>query len=86
MADGSTGDVSNEPAKVQKNSYDKNGLLKKPKYKHRRLPKPGERFILGVRIPAWPWIHFNKKKKPKSTSKSGGSKRKAKAAAPADDE
>jgi hypothetical protein len=88
MADGSTGDTSNEPtAKPQKNSYDKNGLIKKPKMKRRRLPKPGERFILGVRIPAWPWIHFNFKKKPKSMSKSGRAKRggKAKAADPADE-
>ncbi|UYZ58021.1 hypothetical protein [Hymenobacter latericus] len=63
MADGSTGTASTEAPKIQKNSYDKNGLLKKPKYKRRRLAKPGEKFILGVRIPAWPWISFKKKNK-----------------------
>ena len=51
-ADGS--DVSAEPveAKPQKNSYDKNGLLKKPKYERRRLThKVGQRKFLGFVLP-----------------------------------
>jgi hypothetical protein len=52
MADGSTGDASAEPARMQKNSYDSNGLLKKPKMKHRRLKKKiGQRRFLGFTLP-----------------------------------
>jgi hypothetical protein len=51
-ADGT--DVSAEPVEVkpQKNSYDKNGLLKKPKYERRRLAhKVGQRKFLGFVLP-----------------------------------
>ncbi|OON68338.1 hypothetical protein [Hymenobacter sp. CRA2] len=52
MADGSTGEANDEPAKVQKNSYDKNGLLKKPKLKRRRLKKKvGQHKFLGITLP-----------------------------------
>lgn len=51
-ADGSVTDASAEPPKVQKNSYDRNGLLKKPKLKRRRLKhKNGQRTLLGVPLP-----------------------------------
>lgn len=51
-ADGSTTDTSGEPPKVQKNSYDKNGLLKKPKLKRRRLKhKTGQRKFMGIVLP-----------------------------------
>ncbi|MCC3156515.1 hypothetical protein LJ737_04655 [Hymenobacter sp. 15J16-1T3B] len=51
-ADGSTTDASAEPAKVQKNSYDKNGLLKKPKMNRRKLKKKiGQRRFLGITLP-----------------------------------
>ncbi|GAA4392480.1 hypothetical protein [Hymenobacter koreensis] len=51
-ADGSDLNASKEPAKVQKNSYTKNGLLKKPKYERRRLKKKvGQRKFLGVTLP-----------------------------------
>lgn len=51
-ADGSVTDASAEPPKVQKNSYDKNGLLKKPKLKRRRLKhKSGQRRFLGITLP-----------------------------------
>ncbi|RTQ45823.1 hypothetical protein EJV47_23615 [Hymenobacter gummosus] len=51
-ADGSTTDTSAEPPKVQKNSYDKNGLLKKPKLNRRKLKKKiGPRRILGIPVP-----------------------------------
>jgi hypothetical protein len=50
-ADGSTTDTSSEPAKVQKNSYDKGGLLKKPKLKRRRLKhKVGQRKFLWFKF------------------------------------
>lgn len=51
-ADGSTTDASAEPPKVQKNSYDKNGLLKKPKLNRRKLKKKvGQRRFLGITLP-----------------------------------
>ncbi|WP_460676619.1 hypothetical protein [Hymenobacter coalescens] len=51
-ADGSVTDASADPPKVQKNSYDKNGLLKKPKLKRRRLKnKSGQRRFLGITLP-----------------------------------
>ncbi|WBO83802.1 hypothetical protein [Hymenobacter yonginensis] len=38
--------------KPQKNSYDKNGLLKKPKYERRRVQrKVGQRKFLGITLP-----------------------------------
>ncbi|KAA9333218.1 hypothetical protein F0P96_09580 [Hymenobacter busanensis] len=51
-ADGSDMSTAKEPAKVQKNGYDKNGLLKKPKYERRRLKKKiGQRRFLGIPLP-----------------------------------
>lgn len=51
-ADGSTTDASADPPKVQKNSYDKNGLLKKPKMNRRKLKKKiGPRRFLGIPLP-----------------------------------
>ncbi|RYU78352.1 hypothetical protein [Hymenobacter persicinus] len=39
-------------AKPIKNSYDKNGLIKKPKYERRRLKhKVGQRTFLGINLP-----------------------------------
>lgn len=47
-ADGST----TAPPKPQRNSYDKNGLLKKPKYERRRVKrKVGQRKFLGIILP-----------------------------------
>lgn len=51
-ADGSA--VSTDPGevKIQKNSYDKQGLLKKPKYERRkRTKKVGQRKFLGIVLP-----------------------------------
>lgn len=51
-ADGTA--ASSEPVEVkpQKNSYDKNGLLKKPKYARRRVAhKTGQRKFLGFVLP-----------------------------------
>ncbi|MBX0291542.1 hypothetical protein K3G63_13915 [Hymenobacter sp. HSC-4F20] len=51
-ADGRALDVEKEAVKTQKNSYDKNGLLKKPKYERRRVKrKVGQRKILGIMLP-----------------------------------
>ncbi|RSK50888.1 hypothetical protein [Hymenobacter rigui] len=51
-ADGRALDVEKEAVKTQKNSYDKNGLLKKPKMERRRLKhKVGQRKILGITLP-----------------------------------
>ncbi|MCB2406685.1 hypothetical protein [Hymenobacter lucidus] len=50
-ADGRSTDVTTE-AKPIKNSYDKNGILKKPKYNSRRLKKKvGQRKFLGITLP-----------------------------------
>lgn len=47
-ADGTT----TAEVKPQRNSYDKNGLLKKPKYEKRRLRhKVGQRKFLGIVLP-----------------------------------
>ncbi|SHL42057.1 hypothetical protein SAMN02746009_02723 [Hymenobacter psychrotolerans DSM 18569] len=51
-ADGTA--ASSEPVevKIQKNSYTKNGLLKKPKYERRKLKKKvGQRRFLGFTLP-----------------------------------
>lgn len=38
--------------KVEKNKYDKNGLLKKPKYERRKVKrKVGQRKFLGITLP-----------------------------------
>lgn len=51
-ADGRALDVEKESVKTQKNSYDKNGLLKKPKMERRRLKhKVGQRKFLGFTLP-----------------------------------
>ncbi len=51
-ADGRALDVEREAVKTRKNSYDKDGLLKKPKYKRRRLKhKDRNRKILGISLP-----------------------------------
>ncbi|MFD2786154.1 hypothetical protein [Hymenobacter rubripertinctus] len=51
-ADGRALDVEKESVKAQKNSYDKQGLLKKPKYERRRLRrKVGPRRFLGIPLP-----------------------------------
>ncbi|UPL48789.1 hypothetical protein [Hymenobacter sublimis] len=51
-ADGRALDVEKEAVKTKKNSYDKQGLLKKPKYERRRLKhKVGQRKILGITLP-----------------------------------
>ncbi|MET4105709.1 hypothetical protein [Hymenobacter sp. UYP22] len=51
-ADGRALDVEKEAVKTQKNSYDKNGLLKKPKMERRRLKhKVGQRKFLGFTLP-----------------------------------
>ncbi|OUJ75946.1 hypothetical protein [Hymenobacter crusticola] len=48
-ADGSTTAAAPKP---QRNSYDKNGLLKKPKYERRRVKrKVGQRKFLGIILP-----------------------------------
>ena len=49
-ADGST--TATAPPPPQRNSYDKNGLLKKPKYERRRVKrKIGQRKFLGIILP-----------------------------------
>lgn len=51
-ADGTTTDAAADPPKVQRNSYDKNGLLKKPKLNRRKLKKKiGPVRVLGIPIP-----------------------------------
>ena len=51
-ADGRALDVEKESVKAQKNSYDKQGLLKKPKYERRKLKrKVGPRKFLGITLP-----------------------------------
>lgn len=51
-ADGRALDVEKEAVKTEKNSYDKQGLLKKPKYERRRLKhKVGQRKFLGIVLP-----------------------------------
>ncbi|WP_152981664.1 hypothetical protein [Hymenobacter sp. AT01-02] len=51
-ADGRDMSVDKGEVKTQKNSYDKNGLLKKPKYERRRLKrKVGQRKFLGITLP-----------------------------------
>lgn len=51
-ADGRALDVEKEAVKTQKNSYDKNGLLKKPKYERRKVKrKVGQRKVLGITLP-----------------------------------
>lgn len=51
-ADGSTTDASADPPKVQKNSYNGDGLLKKSKLKRRRLKKKiGQRKFMGIILP-----------------------------------
>ena len=51
-ADGRALVVEKEAVKTQKNSYDKNGLLKKPKYERRRLKrKVGQRKFMGIILP-----------------------------------
>lgn len=53
-ADGSAIVTAGEPAdvKIEKNKYDKNGLLKKPKYERRKVKhKVGQRKIFGITLP-----------------------------------
>jgi hypothetical protein len=51
-ADGSAASTEVADVKTQKNSYDKNGLLKKPKYQRRKLTrKVGQRKFLGFVLP-----------------------------------
>lgn len=51
-ANGQALSVEKESVKTQKNSYDKNGLLKKPKYERRRVKhKVGQRKFLGIVLP-----------------------------------
>lgn len=51
-ANGQALSVEKEAVKTQKNSYDKNGLLKKPKYERRRVKrKVGQRKFLGIVLP-----------------------------------
>jgi hypothetical protein len=51
-ADGSAASTEPGDVKPQKNSYDKNGLLKKPKYeRRRRTHKVGQRKFLGIVLP-----------------------------------
>jgi len=51
-ADGSAASTEPVDVKPQKNSYDKNGLLKKPKYeRRRRTHKVGQRKFLGIVLP-----------------------------------
>lgn len=50
-ADGRDMNATTE-VKPMKNSYDKNGILKKPKYKNRRLKKKvGQHKFLGITLP-----------------------------------
>ncbi|TGD81683.1 hypothetical protein [Hymenobacter wooponensis] len=51
-ANGQALSVEKEEIKTQKNSYDKQGLLKKPKYERRRVKrKVGQRKFLGIVLP-----------------------------------
>lgn len=51
-ADGRALEVEKEAVKTKKNSYTKEGLLKKPKYERRRLKhKVGQRKIFGITLP-----------------------------------
>lgn len=51
-ANGQALSVEKEAVKTQKNSYDKQGLLKKPKYERRRVKrKVGQRKFLGIVLP-----------------------------------
>jgi hypothetical protein len=51
-ADGRALDVEKEAVKTEKNSYDKHGLLKKPKMERRRVRhKVGQRKFLGFVLP-----------------------------------
>ncbi|MCC2547416.1 hypothetical protein LJY25_13250 [Hymenobacter sp. BT175] len=51
-ADGTVTSNEKTELKVQRNSYDKNGLLKKEKYERRRLKKKvGYRSFLGIPLP-----------------------------------
>ena len=51
-ANGQALSVEKESIKTQKNSYDKQGLLKKPKYERRRVKrKVGQRKFLGIVLP-----------------------------------
>ncbi|TGE09689.1 hypothetical protein [Hymenobacter fodinae] len=51
-ANGQALSVEKEDVKTQKNSYDKQGLLKKPKYERRRVKrKVGQRKFLGIVLP-----------------------------------
>ncbi|MBD2714095.1 hypothetical protein KBK19_03500 [Microvirga sp. STR05] len=51
-ADGSSTSAEPVEVKIQKNSYTKNGLLKKPKYERRKLKKKvGQRKFLGFTLP-----------------------------------
>lgn len=51
-ADGRALEVEKEAVKTQKNSYDKQGLLKKPKLERRRVKrKVGQRTFLGIVLP-----------------------------------
>ncbi|GAB3302945.1 hypothetical protein GCM10027348_30310 [Hymenobacter tenuis] len=51
-ADGRALEVEKEAVKTEKNSYDKQGLLKKPKYERRKLKrKVGQRKFLGIVLP-----------------------------------
>ncbi|SHJ41801.1 hypothetical protein SAMN02745146_3101 [Hymenobacter daecheongensis DSM 21074] len=50
-ADGRSAPITTE-AKPIRNSYDKHGLMKKPKYERRRLKhKVGQRRFLGIPLP-----------------------------------
>jgi hypothetical protein len=51
-ADGSSASTDPAEMKIEKNSYDKKGLLKKPKYERRkRKKKVGQRTFLGSPLP-----------------------------------
>jgi hypothetical protein len=51
-ADGSSANTGPAEMKIEKNSYDKKGLLKKPKYERRkRKKKVGQRMFLGPPLP-----------------------------------
>jgi len=51
-ADGSVATTDPTEVKIEKNSYDKKGLLKKPKYERRkRKMKVGQRKFLGITLP-----------------------------------
>ncbi|QNH62586.1 hypothetical protein [Hymenobacter sediminicola] len=51
-ADGTSTSAEPVEVKIQKNSYTKDGLLKKPKYERRKLKKKvGQRKFLGITLP-----------------------------------